>query len=314
MDQGFIDLRANADSASGNDSFWPSFTDIMTVVVMIFMLASTVLILRNWDLVAELRATIRAEQEAAELVRSTTEAKATLEERLAQAQHQLSLMRMRLMQAREQDQRKTEQMAERDRQLRALETRRLELEDSLALARRRSQNLDSRVQQLSAELAGVKQAYAQQESRLKETFEELVALGHTNQEQAQELNELRQLSSRSQERLAALQGEYDSLRVKYDRLVRPARTAQGKQVVEVRYVKEGGLYRISLKAPGEETRTPVSRSQLEQRLDQLKRRYGRKLYVKIIIPENSGLSYNEAWNFTQEILNKYDYYYQSASP
>jgi chromosome segregation ATPase len=311
MDQGFIDLRANADTAAGGDSFWPSFTDIMTVVVMIFMLASTILILRNWDLVAELRATIRAEQEAAELVRSTTEAKATLEERLAQAQHQLSLTRMRLMQAREESQHKGEQMAERDRQLKALETRRLELEDSLALAHRQSQNLESRVQQLSAELTGVKQAYAQQETRFKETFEELVSLGRTSQRQAQELNELRQLSSRSQERLAALRGEYDSLKVKYDKLVRPARTAQGKQVVEVRYVKEGGRYGISLKAPGEDARRPVSRSQLEQRLDRLKRRYGRTLYVKIIIPENSGLSYSEAWNFTQEILNKYDYYYQS---
>jgi chromosome segregation ATPase len=311
MDQGFIDLRANADTAAGGDSFWPSFTDIMTVVVMIFMLASTILILRNWDLVAELRATIRAEQEAAELVRSTTEAKATLEERLAQAQHQLSLTRMRLMQAREENQRKGEQMAERDRQLRALQTRRLELEDSLALAHRQSQNLESRVQQLGAELTGVKQAYAQQETRFKETFEELVSLGRTSQRQAQELNELRQLSSRSQERLTALRGEYDSLKVKYDKLVRPARTAQGKQVVEVRYVKQGGRYGISLKAPGEDARRPVSRSQLEQRLDQLKRRYGRTLYVKIIIPENSGLSYSEAWNFTQEILNKYDYYYQS---
>jgi chromosome segregation ATPase len=311
MDQGFIDLRANADTAAGGDSFWPSFTDIMTVVVMIFMLASTILILRNWDLVAELRATIRAEQEAAELVRSTTEAKATLEERLAQAQHQLSLTRMRLMQAREENQRKGEQMAERDRQLRALQTRRLELEDSLALAHRQSQNLESRVQQLGAELTGVKQAYAQQETRFKETFEELVSLGRTSQRQAQELNELRQLSSRSQERLTALRGEYDSLKVKYDKLVRPARTAQGKQVVEVRYVKQGGRYGISLKAPGEDARRPVSRSQLEQRLDQLKRRYGRTLYVKIIIPENSGLSYSEAWNFTQEILNKDDYYYQS---
>jgi chromosome segregation ATPase len=312
MDQGFIDLRANADSASGNDSFWPSFTDIMTVVVMIFMLASTILILRNWDLVAELRATIRAEQEAAELVRSTTEAKATLEERLAQAQHQLSLTRMRLMQAREENQRKGEQMAERDRQLRALETRRLELKDSLALAHRQTQNLGSRVQQLSAELTGVKQAYAQQESRLRETFEELVSLGRTSQKQAQELNELRQRSTSSQQRMAALQGEYDSLKVKYDKLVRPARTAQGKQVVEVRFVKEDGRYGISLKAPGEDERRPVSRSQLEQRLDRLKKRYGRKLYVKIIIPENSGLSYSEAWDFTQEILNQYDYYYQSS--
>jgi hypothetical protein len=32
--------------------------------------------------------------------------------------------------------------------------------------------------------------------------------------------------------------------------------------------------------------------------------------VKIIIPEDSGLSYNQAWVFTRDMLNKYDYYYQ----
>jgi hypothetical protein len=32
--------------------------------------------------------------------------------------------------------------------------------------------------------------------------------------------------------------------------------------------------------------------------------------VKVIIPGDSGLSYNEAWNFTRDILSKYDYYYQ----
>ena len=51
MEQGFIDLRSSADIAGDNASFWPSFTDIMTVVVMIFMLASVVLIMRNWALV-----------------------------------------------------------------------------------------------------------------------------------------------------------------------------------------------------------------------------------------------------------------------
>ena len=64
MDGGFIDLRQNPDAATGGDSFWPSFTDIMMVVVMIFMIASTVLMLRNWELVRELRATIEAEHQA----------------------------------------------------------------------------------------------------------------------------------------------------------------------------------------------------------------------------------------------------------
>ena len=64
MDEGFIDLRQKHDAGMGSDSFWPSFTDIMMVVVMIFMIASTVLMLRNWELVEKLRATIEAEYAA----------------------------------------------------------------------------------------------------------------------------------------------------------------------------------------------------------------------------------------------------------
>jgi hypothetical protein len=46
------------------------------------------------------------------------------------------------------------------------------------------------------------------------------------------------------------------------------------------------------------------------RLGKLKNKLKDKLYVKIIIPEESGLSYNEAWSFTKDILSRYDYYYQ----
>lgn len=49
MSSAFIDLRQNELSESSGASFWPSFTDIMMVIVMIFMLASTVLMLRNYD-------------------------------------------------------------------------------------------------------------------------------------------------------------------------------------------------------------------------------------------------------------------------
>jgi hypothetical protein len=45
-------------------------------------------------------------------------------------------------------------------------------------------------------------------------------------------------------------------------------------------------------------------------LKQLKDTYKDILYVKIIIPDNSGLSYNEAWDFMSGMLDKYDYYYQ----
>ena len=59
----------------------------------------------------------------------------------------------------------------------------------------------------------------------------------------------------------------------------------------------------------EEYRT-LDRKELNSRLSTLKDEYSGQLYVKVIIPKDSGLSYNEAWGFTQDILTRYDYYYQ----
>jgi len=55
MDQGFVDLRQNRDAERAGDHFWPTFTDIMTVIVMVFLLASIVLVVRNWQLVSSRR-------------------------------------------------------------------------------------------------------------------------------------------------------------------------------------------------------------------------------------------------------------------
>ncbi|MFV2032561.1 MAG: hypothetical protein ACC663_08695, partial [Gammaproteobacteria bacterium] len=45
---------------TGDNSFWPSFTDIMMVVVMIFLLTSTILMVKNWELVEQLRESMMA--------------------------------------------------------------------------------------------------------------------------------------------------------------------------------------------------------------------------------------------------------------
>ena len=36
--RGFNDLRVNRQSQSSDTTLWPSFTDIMTVILMVFML------------------------------------------------------------------------------------------------------------------------------------------------------------------------------------------------------------------------------------------------------------------------------------
>jgi len=48
--------------------------------------------------------------------------------------------------------------------------------------------------------------------------------------------------------------------------------------------------------------------ELDAQLSRFKAEHQEVLYVRVIIPQESGLSYNEAWSFTSEIHGKYDYY------
>ena len=303
MDDSFVDLRYRGEAGNGNDSFWPSFTDIMMVVVMIFMLASTFLMVRNWDLVRELRATIEAEREAEALARSMTETSATLEERLAHAQHEISELRMQLMRANELNQSLQTQLGDTGQRLQTAESERDRLATDLKQARREVQLADDRHRQLS-------DAYATLEQRLLETLAEVEQLEQAREAHSEEMAELRQKFSVSEQQFAMLQGDYDDLEVKYNKLIKPARSAKGKHVVSVRYWKEDKYYQIRIRDMDEESYQTVSRKQLHQRLTELKDKYGGKLYVKVIIPDDSGLSYSEAWGFTFNILKQYDYYHQ----
>jgi len=111
-------------------------------------------------------------------------------------------------------------------------------------------------------------------------------------------------------RARSLQDEYDALDAKYRDLVRPARSAAGKYVVDVRFSKTDGAYRIQLKSPDDDASVDYNRAQLDARLAALKARHGDALYTRVIIPADNQLTHDEAWRFTQDILQSYDYYYQ----
>jgi chromosome segregation ATPase len=313
MQEGFIDLRRNTSSEVGADSFWPSFTDIMMVVVMIFMIASVVLMLRNWELVQTLRDTIESEREAEALALSMTETSATLEEQLAQAQHENTELRMRLMRANEISRNAREQLSQQQQQVLSLQADKQRLTARLKQAELDVQLGEDKVRQSEARYTQLEDVRDTLERRLAQVLAQLAQVEEESREQATELAELRQGSSLTEEQLTLLQGEYDDLRVKYDKLVRPARSAQGKHVVSVRYWKEGKYYQIRIKDADEDEYRAIGRKELHRELSALKEKYGNNLYVKLIIPDDSGLSYNEAWGFTFNILNKYDYYHQEAA-
>ena len=107
-----------------------------------------------------------------------------------------------------------------------------------------------------------------------------------------------------------LKGQYSELQVKYDRLVRPARTFLGKHVVRIGYWKEGGIFRYSIREPGDPQVRNINEQQLHLSLTALKSVYGKRLYTKILFPREAELSQKDAWRFTHQILRQYDYYSQ----
>ena len=309
----FADLRLNGGSGQADEGFWPSFTDIMMVIVMIFLLASVVMLLRNMELVQQLRATMEAERQASQVARSTAEQKAALAERLAEAEGDVGRLRMELLLAREERAHEARKRRETEAALSEASARAERLDQQLADARERAAVFEQQASRSEERLAGLESAHQELMSRFQETSRRTAELEAERAAREDALTELRDTAEDAERQLALTRDEYSRLQQKYDRLIKPARSTAGKHVVEVRYSKSGDGYRIEFKGAGEQAFGRVSRKALESRLGELKGRHPGKLYVRIIIPEDSGLSYNEAWSFTNEILGRYDYYFQEPA-
>lgn len=88
----FIDLRLNRGSQDHNESFWPSFTDIMMVILMVFLLAMVTLLIRNSELLRQLGATLEAERAASILAQQVGAEKDALSQQLIEAREQMSAL------------------------------------------------------------------------------------------------------------------------------------------------------------------------------------------------------------------------------
>lgn len=341
-DNSFVDLRLNRQDGQNQESFWPSFTDIMTVIVMIFVIAMVVLLLRNIELVKQLRATMEAERAAVELAKTTGEEKESLALKLFAAENDISMLRMRLMQLEEQ---RTEQAGTIDIQQRdivrlqaereALQllrdqlnaenftlTQRLEKRD--ALIDQQQQNLEelqqtllSAQQELSRfqeEIASAHSALNTLESNYAAVKEQLAQLQQRYSNQAGELVAARVAEQERGQQLRNLQSDFEQLKVKYEKLIRPARSPAGRYLVEVRYTKPAQRILVEYQTEESPGYQPVSQEQLEAELDRLKKQHTQGLYIKVIFPEQSGLSFSEAWSLTSQLHSKYDYYFQGGGP
>jgi chromosome segregation ATPase len=348
-DEGFIDLRLNRQEGQNQESFWPSFTDIMTVIVMIFMIAMVVLLLRNIELVNQLRATMEAERAAMELAKTTGEEKESLALKLFAAENDLSMMRIRLM--RMEEQRKSDEstigtQSDEITQLKTavehftlrkdqLEAENYTLSENLKRAKTTINAQNQSIATLKENLESTEQRLASTQNQLAATQQELAAaqtdLSHLEsdfvslsqqlenleqryKEQASDLQASRLSERRSGRQLNTLQIDYDELKIKYDKLVRPARSPEGRYLVDVRYTRRDGRTLIEFQTEAEPGYREISQLELEERLERLKRSQEQGLYIKVIFPENSGLTFNEAWTFTSRLHSRYDYYYQGQGP
>mgnify|MGYP000346976662 FL=1 len=97
MNKGFVQIGGSQSGMSSDNSFWPAFTDVMMVITLIFLISTSILVVRNWQLVAELQESVAAERMAVQIIKSTSLENATLEERLANAEQGNSILRLRLM-------------------------------------------------------------------------------------------------------------------------------------------------------------------------------------------------------------------------
>ncbi len=425
---------------SGDNSFWPSFTDIMMVITMIFLMATSLLLVRNWQLVAELRESIVAEQLAEQLIESTFLENVTLEERLANAEQSNSILRLRILKKDEELLIASNTIQQQATSIRALEISNTEFTKSLELATAdlatanveiekvatqyqglenqlarlneeiRQQNIESdktsallatakadiesltqtsqepqqdissltlEKQRLSQEVSGLEQDRLRQDQEIaslkqdrQRQDQEITSLKQDRLRQDQEIASLTQdnqrliresrensrkllvlkdesnallstareeidllsrssqtqqqrITSLTQEKLflnreveaynrqlLALKGKYEVVRSKYEELVKPARSAKGKYIAQVYYIKGKNGKIIRYKQPGDSGFVDLQLAEVEKRLSRLKAQKGKDLYVQIIIPQDSGLTYNEAWDFMRKLLVKYDYYYQ----
>jgi len=310
MSEGFVDLRLNAHATDSAEDFWPSFTDIMTVIVMIFLLAAVVMLLRNHELVSQLRRTMEAERTASELARLTAEQKEQVAMKLGTTESELATLRMQLLLAREQRARAETEGKRLGEELAKITTERDALATQAETLRRTEADLQARISQLQTENAATEAARKLTDAELERVRGERDKLVARSRQQSEELRNISSRAESAERQLTDSRGEYSVLKRKYDRLVKPARTTVGKHVVEVRYSRTDGKLAIDMKDADDPAPSRVTPGALHEKLKALKAANPGKLYVKIIIPEDSGLTYDEAWRFTNDVLGKYDYYYQ----
>jgi hypothetical protein len=298
MNTGFPNLTGGQEDVE--EGFWSSFSNVMMVILKIFLLVMVIMALNNRNLLDDLKHSVRAKETAQEeakqafhLAQSRLKANASLEEQLAYYQQHASDLETELLRSRSEIEEARNASSIQKAELTRLQALNQEQADTLFMS-------DKTLNELRAKYTGLRVEHERIQS-------EMTVVRNNAVSKDMELSNLRAKVDENDKRLLSLQGDFTDLDKKYQKLLKPARSPKSKQIVEVIYQKTG----YSIRKPGEGSYRNIERVALESELGALKTFYGNDLYVKIIIPDNSGLSYSEGWGFTSNMLSRYDYYYQS---
>ena len=264
------------------ESFWPSLTDVMMVVVIIFLMAITAVVLTNWDLTKKIQVSTQLEQEARAQAETLSSYQTQLQQQIASLRNDVSDKDLQLQESSE--------ALTASRQARAHQAR--------VLAERLTET-----ERLQTELLQSEQQQQSQQQELERLIEE-------QQVREKMLAEVQSDQRQTTEQLATIKEEYGRLDKKYLALARPARSPLGKIVASVRYAKQDGQPDLRIKPPEATRYRPIDVAQMHQLLKSLKDQHGNELFVRIVIPTDSGLTYQEGWQFSLDLLRRYDYYYQ----
>ena len=325
----FTDLRVNSGDRQGEITLWPSFTDIMTVVLMIFMLTMVVVIIKNTTLGQALMYSEGQRRQIQDLLQTGEKDRAELKISMADLEEKLRQKQMTVL-LREDEIKLLQQAVEgKTAQIEAFEGQTHELKNQISALQAGIDDARAEAAELEKKATVLTRRYEARIAEMQVASEsKLAVLSESKTREIEEYNrKVLSLLSRLKEKEAAIltlggekqslemslarqRQDFSSLEEKYIQLIRPARSPAGKKVVTVVYQRVDGLYRIGFKGEGTERIETLTTDQLNRQLGALRQKWQDQLYVKVVIPEDSGLTYNEAWTFTKDILSRYDYYYR----
>lgn len=314
FNKGFADLRLNQKNGEQEGIIWPAFSDMMTNITMIFLLTMVVLIISNWDLLKKLQDSLIAEKKLEKAAADSASENQQLTMKLSDRESQLSYLQMQIINLQTDIDQLQKNMLSKDNEIQDLQTKynaelaNLEVQKQEAEVKLQESTL--RIDQLSKDLDVSENSRTNLQANLNSLEKAMAELNNQVKDlKLANIGYRESLSKYSQDKIEQEQA-YADLKKKYDRLVRPARSSKDKIMVEIIYHKIQGGVQIHLKGPQYAKHTVVSNQVLHDYLNNLKEKYPRKLYLKIAFPDGNIVSHSEAWDFTQELLSRYDYYYQ----